>query len=238
MLHTAIATPIAEYTHMADAPRLRIELPDDERGRAPDTIRRFEKLQRKLLNPKLTPKERDAVLAELRQIETAPATRADDAWARSAVSESEKLAEARGETVADDKGIRRIMDRDPLLTLARSGKITADQMEVGEKVRDLYDRRAEALASVPFSGMPGAAHNHEAFVARAYSRAKATEMVDRIERKVFERYQLGAVEVLRAICRDGRALRTMSPNGRTFDRNAVALGKALDLADLVLRRQA
>lgn len=220
-------------------PILRIELPDAERGRAPATIRRWDKLQRKLRNPKLTPKEREIVMAELHQIEAMPAARANEAWAKAALAESAELARCRGERVTDDGNTRRFLDRDPLVSLARSGKITADQLETGLAVRDLYDRRREGMGTGEFTGMPGAAHNHEAFVLRGFTRARATAMVVRVEMAVHDacRHEPAALTMLRAICEDGLPI-TSGGKGRNTERNAGAFALALDVAETVLRRQA
>lgn len=238
MIHAAHIRPTAPAAEIAMPDTLRIELPDDERGRSPETIRRFETLQRKLANPKITDKARKAALAELEQIERAPAQRADAAWARTAVQEVEDLATARGETVVEDRsGVRRILDRDPLVSLARTGRISPEQLETGQYVRELYDRRAEEAGAREYTGMPGAAHNHEAFIVRAHTRAKACEMLGRIERAVAMRCKPPALDMLRAVCERGFSIRSQSAGGRSFDRNAAALGTALDAADRVLRRQ-
>jgi hypothetical protein len=234
VIAAVLATPIVRFAPMTD-PRIRIALPDDERGRAPDTIRRFERLQRKLANPKTPAKERDAILAELEQIERAPLDRADAAWSRAAIGETEALARARGETVASDRGLRRVLDRDPLLSLARSGHLKPDQLEVGQLVRDLYDRRAEGAGAIEYTGMPSASHNHEAFVARAYARAKACAMLGRIERQVAARCRPPALTMLRVVCERGHSIRSQASGGKAFERNAAGLAAALDVADDVLK---
>lgn len=239
MTALAIFPQPVRFLAMADLTKTRIDLPDDERGRAPDTIKRFDRLQRKLANPKLTAKERDAVLAELAQIENAPSRRSDEAWSRTATTESVALATLRGEHVTAEGSAWRVLDRDPLLSLARTGKITADQLETGQKVRDLYDRRAEDAGAREFDGMPSSAHNHEAFIVRAFTRAKACEMVGRIERVVAIRCiaEPASLTMLRVVCERGLSV-TSQGKGRAFDRNAAALALALDIADDVLQRRA
>lgn len=255
---TALATfpqPV-RFLPMPDLTKTRIDLPDDERGRAPDTIKRFDRLQRKLANPKLTAKERDAVLAELAQIENAPSRRSDEAWSRTATTESVALAGLRGEQVATEGGAWRVMDRDPLLSLLRAGALTLKQFDAGKAVCELYDLRKADTSSVAFDGMPAAAHDHERFIATRFLRAKASVPAGQLEVAVLNghyRSRTGSLfvlkcwpglraagmephislRVLRDVCCEGRTLTSLG-RGRAYDRHRKALAWALDVADEVL----
>jgi len=222
---------------MPSETRLRIELPDEERGRSPDVVKRFDRLQRKLIHPKLTKKERDVALAELEQIEEAPKRRAEASRDRAAAEEAERLAAGRGEDPGSvTPGFR--IDRDPLAILAARSHLTPEQLRTGEAVRDLYERRAEQAGAVEYTGMPGSAHNHEAFVAKGAERAFACADLGRIERQVAIRCSAEPVclTMLRVVCERGLPVSSQGA-GRAMGRNIRALARALDIADLVLRKQ-
>jgi hypothetical protein len=138
----------------------------------------------------------------------------------------------------DRSGVKRILDRDPLLSLARSSKITPEQLETGQEVRELYDRRGEDAGAMEYTGMPSGGHNHEHFVAKRFERAKACEMIGRIERAVAVNCSAepASLTMLRVVCERGMSV-TSQGKGRAFDRNAAALAKALEVADDVLRRR-
>lgn len=230
-----------ENDAVTDAPikRLAIELPAHERGRGDADILRFDRLQAKLKRGDLTPKQREAALKERDRMERAPEETADKEWRERAIGETEALAAQRGEAIAEDKaGVRRILDRDPLLNLARAGHITADQLEVAQRVRELYDSRASDAGAMEYTGLPGAAHDHERFVANRFSRAKASAMVVRIERAIAINCSAepACLTMLRVICERGMSANSQG-EGRALDRNRQSFARALDVADAVLRRQ-
>lgn len=231
-----------EIAAMTEPKRLAIALPEHERGRSEDHVRRLEILNRRLAKPlpkgdRKAEKAREADLAERDALEALPAVKADQRWQREALAETEALAAQRGEAITEDRaGVRRIMDRDPLLSLARSGHITPDQLEVGQRVRELYDSRASDAGAMEYSGMPGAGHDHEKFVANRFSRAKVSAMVVRIEMAVHADGGEAGTVVLRTICMYGRSMNTQG-EGRAYKRNCIKFARAMDVADLVLRRQ-
>lgn len=224
--------------------RLAIELPAHERGRSQDDIKRLDILNRRIARPlpkgdKRAEKEREAHIAERDTLERRPLVVADGKWARAANDETTALAEARGETIAEDKsGVRRILDHDPLLSLARSDHLTPEQLDVGLEVRQLYDSRAQDAGAMEYTGMPGAAHDHERFIASRFTRAKASEFIGRIERAVAVHCSAepACLVALRAVCERGWPMVSMG-KGRLFERNCVAFARALDVADAVLRRR-
>jgi hypothetical protein len=237
--------------------KLQIHLPDAERGRSPDVLRRFDKLTRKLARPNLTEKERRDIIEELVAIERSPAAAAEAEWRRQAISETEALAAARGEQVASEKsGVKRLLDRDPLLSLARAKALTNDQLEAGIAVRELYDLRAGDAASAPFDGMPAGRHDHEHFVAKRWLRAKTVLPIGQLETAILNghfRTRSGillaleawpamkaagmephiSLRVLRWVCGEHNTLTSLG-QGRAYDRHRRALCWALDVAGDVL----
>lgn len=236
-----IAIQTMDLTAMTETPksRLAIELPDHERGRGPEDVQRFDRLNARLKRTDLTPKQREAALKERDRMERAAEETADTAWRDRAITETAALATARGEQVTEDKaGVKRILDRDPLLSLARAGHITADQLEVAQRVRELYDSRASDAGAMEYTGLPSGGHNHEHFVASRFSRAKASAMVVRIEMAVHVNCSAepACLVMLRAICERGMSANSQG-EGRALDKNRTAFARALDVADAVLRRQ-
>jgi hypothetical protein len=223
----------------AEAP-VRVELPDHERGRSPDELKRLDRILKKLGDPGLTVKDRDELLDEMAKIERAPREWRDVQWLKEATAETEALAVARGEEVGNDRGgMRRILDRDPLLTLARAGHLTADQLETAQIVRELYDSRAQDAGAMEYSGMPSAAHDHEKFVSTRFERAKASAMLGRMERVIAITCSAepACLVMMRIVCERGLAVSSQG-KGRAFERNCAALARAMDVADDVLKRRA
>lgn len=243
--HSALAYSRDHRAMPIDVPkRLAIELPAEERGRSAEDLRRLDILNRRIAKPlpkgdKRAEREREAHIAERDALELRPAIAADSKWAKAANEETSALAASRGEEVVEDKsGVRRVLDRDPLLSLARVGALTPEQLDVGLEVRELYDSRTQDAGAVEFTGMPGTAHDHEKFIATRFTRAKASEMLGRIERTIAINCSAEPVclTMLRVVCERGMSIASQG-KGRAFDRNAAAFARALDVADDVLRRR-
>jgi hypothetical protein len=222
-----------------------ISLPPEERGRSEFDIRRLDQINARLLRgyrPRkdLTVEEqREADLKRRADLEREISARAEEKRRLEAMAEADLLAAARGEEVETDRsGIRRVLDRDPLLSLARTGKLSPEQLETGQEVRELYDRRGEDAGAMEYTGMPSGGHDHERFVGKRFERAKACEMIGRIERAIPIRCpkEPAALVMIRIVCERGMSV-TSQGKGRAFDRNALALALALDVADDVLRRR-
>ena len=232
-------------TTLSGPERKPLQLPDRERGRSDYDLARLDRINARLARGykptrgRTAEEQREDDLRRREELEHEIERRAEEHLRELRLAETEALAELRGEEVATERsGMKRILDRDPLLSLARCGKITPEQLETGQEVRDLYDRRAEDAGAMEYTGMPGGGHDHEKFVGNRFLRAKACEMIGRIERKVAvlcveEPASLG---MLRAVCERGMSVASQG-KGRAFERNAAALGKALDVADDVLRRR-
>jgi hypothetical protein len=241
------ASQIAKGLRPASDDHARTELPDAERGRGPEDIKMLDRLNRRLtLNAyvqtkTMSPEEqRNADLRAREHLEHTARLVAEDARDRVARAEAQALAEIRGEEVeVEPSGLRRVLDRDPLLSLARAGHLTPEQLETGQTVRDLYDSRAADAGAMEYTGMPSGAHDHEAFVAKRFTRAKCSEMIGRIERRIALdcRDEPACLTMLRAVCERGLSASSQG-SGRGYVRNRTALARALDVADLVLRRQA
>lgn len=246
-----IRHPITAYPQDQAMPseppkRLAIALPDHERGRAEHDLRELDRINARLLanaykrkGSKTADGQRDDDLRNREALENRAAVKADARRLREAIEESVSLAVLRGEAVSEDRnGVCRILDRDPLLSLARVGKITPEQLDVGLEVRELYDSRAQDAGVAEITGMPGGAHDHETFVATRFARAKASAMIGRIERAIALDCSAEpmCLTMLRVICERGLSL-TSQGRGRAYERNAAAFARALDVADDVLRRR-
>lgn len=216
--------------------RLAIELPDDERGRSPQEVHRLDVLNRRLSKPiprgdKKAERAWDAAMAERETLERRPHAAAENRWAKAANEESAELARGRGEAVEDTGGVKRILDRDPLAGLTW---LTKEQFDAGQEMREAYLLRADDLGAVEFTGMPGSPHDNDKFVRARLKRAKATNYVARVERRVALdcRHEPVALQMLRVVCERGFTL-TSQGRGRAYDRNCKALAMALDVAEAV-----
>lgn len=227
-------------------PSGEIELPDQERGRSAFDIKELDRINARLTAntyrssaARTAAEKREDDLRRREELERRPEARADQQWKRDAQAETVALAAGRGEQIAAEKsGVKRILDRDPLLSLARTGKLSPDQLETGLEVRLLYERRADDAGAMEYTGQPSGGHNHERFVANRFTRAKACEMIGRIERAVavYCSAEPACLTMIRVVCERGMTV-TSQGKGRAFERNAAALAKALDVADDVLRRR-
>lgn len=227
--------------------RLAIELPSHERGRSPEEIRQLDRLNRRLTanayqstRGSSAAEKREADLRAREHIERGPTERLEEATVAAGIAESEALAEARGEVIGfEGAGIRRVLDRDPLLRLANSGHLTPEQLDTGRTLADLYDARAQDLGAMEYNGMPSGAHDHERFVAKRFTRAKASEMLGRVERAVAINCSAepACLTMLRAVCERGMSV-TSQGTGRGYARNLAAIARALDVAEAVLCRRA
>jgi hypothetical protein len=206
----------------------RTELPDAERGRAADDIRQLDRLNRRLV-------------ANARQhLELSPLDRAAEAEVAAGIAESMALATVRGEEVATTTGgVKQLLERDPLLRLASANHITPKHLETGRELVDLYEARCSDLGAIEYGGTPGGAHNNDRYVDSRLKRAKASEMLGRVERAVAINCSAepACLTMLRVVCERGMSV-TSQGKGRAFERNVAALIRALEVAEPVLRRQA
>lgn len=252
----AEVTRIADWLKRPDAADEggRIELPESERGRGPDDLKRLDRLNARLARADLTEKKREAAIAERMKLEGSPRETADQQWRQQATAETVELARSRGETVEAPKSGRvRVLDRDPLIPLLRSGKLTAQQYDAGVAMRDAYEARSEGVGSqLGAVNSTGGAHNNDSYVLSALHRAKALQRIGTVERAILtgsfvnakgqrqtvqcweEFAKQGAqphvgLQMLRAVCSEGKSLSSQG-EGRAFARNAVALAIALDVA--------
>lgn len=258
-----IAHPVHEYRPMSIEKRIRIELPDDERGRSEYELAELDRVNARLARGykphrgQSADQQREADLARRGELEGRAEAKRNAQEIAAGQAETEALAEGRGETVSEDRsGVRRILDRDPLLSLFRAGALTMKQLEAGVAVRELYDIRMGDAATAPFDGMPAGSHDHERFVSNRFKRAKSTVPVGQLETALLNghfRTKDGslhivkcwpalkaaglethvALRVLRWVCCEHNTLTSLG-QGRPYNRNRQGLCWALDVADEVL----
>lgn len=236
----------------------KIELPDAERGRDQRDLDRLDVLNARLAKePKArgrlsAEKAREEDLKERDAIESRPADLAEREWAREASEETASLAEARGEEVHRG-GRLEIVSHDALRRLLMCGKLTPDQHEAGEALRECYEKRSADVGSQLGDLTPGASsHDNHKFVANRFVNTLATLRAQAVEIAVLTglyRLKDGAVlqieahkafaedgappphvalTVLRKICSENIGL-TEQGRGRAFGRNSRALVIALDI---------
>ena len=244
----------------------RLRLPPGERGASFDEIRELEKINRRLARGykphrgRTVDEQREADLKRRAEIEASASTRQEVREVSEGVEESAQLAEARGETVErQPSGLVRIIDHDPVLSLARAGVLSARQLEVAEAVCALYAIRQSDLASKPYDGMPAGMHNHEHFIASRFVKAKASVPAAQLETailvghyrsvtgtlfvlKCWPELKLAGMEphvsltVLRKVCEQRHTLTSLG-RGRAYERHKRAFLDAIAVADEVLDRR-
>lgn len=249
---------------MSVAGKLRIELPDEERGRSEYDLKELDRINARLAKngykasaDSTAAEKREADLQRRMDLERRPQLRADQQWQKTAMAETEALAESRGEALAAERsGVKRIVDRDPLFSLARSGVLNQSQIDAGLAVREMYDLRRGDASTATFDGMPAGSHDHEQFVGNRFLRAKATIPAGQLETAILNghfRSRTGSLfvlkgwpkfleagmqphvslQVLRWVCCEDNTLTSLG-RGRAYDRNRKALCWALDVANEVL----
>lgn len=222
----------------SEAKAIKIELPDAERGRGANDIRRLDRLLNRLTRQDLTAKQREAAMRELYALESAPKESADKAWRDRVNAETAELAKIRGEEVERAKsGTVTIRSRDPLMNLLRRGHLTAEQFDTATALRSAYEARAEGLGSqLGRIGGLGGAHNNNRFVMAHLNRAKALQRVATVERAILLsplfrdndcQSHIG-LTMVREICGHGKSLSSQG-EGRAFTANLKAFCIALDV---------
>jgi len=243
--------------------RGRTDLPTSERGRSQADIAMLDRINARLTRGyksrygKTADQQREDDLKLRDNLERLAAHRDEAKALLERERETTALAQGRGEAVeSDSQGVKRIIDRDPILSLTRAGVLNEGQVEVAQAIRDLYEIRQADAASAPFDGMPGAAHDHERFVASRFLRAKASVPIGQLETAILNGHYLNrdgviyvlstwpdligagmdprlSLEVMRDVCCHGKTLTSLG-RGRAYERNKTALVFALAVADEVL----
>jgi hypothetical protein len=245
---------------VAEKPFL-IELPDAERGRTAAEVARLDILNARLARePKARGRmsaedARSADLAERDELENRPHIHAEREWARAANDETARLAKGRGEEAATSpSGRLEIVSRDPLRRLLNSGRLSPDQHEAAEALRECYEARAgDANSQLAEIVQSTSGHDNHRFVATRYTRALATDRAQAVELAIltgFYRLRDGsrleikahaafktigsppphvALTVLRDLCAHNIGLSEQAAGGRAFQRNSKALIIALDI---------
>lgn len=211
--------------------KLKIELPDHERGRSPQDIARLEVLNARLSKPpkargRMSADEaRTADLKERERIEHGPSERADQAWARDAIEETKALAVLRGEDMAE---------RDGLMSLFRRERLTPEEYDLGIEVRACYEARNADVGSQLGSVSIGAAHDNDRYVMARAKRARKlwalgkTEIALAVECKD----EPACLQLMRAVVGEGVTLSAFG-RGRAFERNLKALLRALRIYERI-----
>lgn len=236
-------------------PVSKIELPDHERGRSAEELRRLDRLNARLARPDLKGEKRDSALRERERLERRVEEVREKAWQDESRDETAALAQARGEDIdRKGKGPIRVVSRDPLLSLLRKGHLTAEQYDAGVTLKDAYERRSEGVGSqLGAVNSVGGAHNNDGCVMAGLQRAKALQRIGVVERCILAGFSRDprtggqincdawrdfraqdaqphvALAVIRAVCSEGKAL-TSQGEGRAFERNLKAFRIALDVA--------
>lgn len=249
-----------ESIQMAEAKPFKIELPDAERGRDQRDLDRLDVLNARLAKP---PKPRGrmsaddtrkADLAERAELERRPNVLAERQWARDAAEETATLATARGAEIQRSPGGRlEIVSHDALRRLLQCGKLSPEQHEAGEALRECYEMRSsDANSQLANLVQSGTAHDNHSFVGTRFTRAMASNRAQAVELAVLtgmfrlkdgsllriEAHQAFAAHgapqphlalaVLRKVCAENIGL-TEQGRGRAFERNSKALLIALDI---------
>ncbi len=218
-----------------------IELPESERGFDPAQIARYDKARAMLLQTrvKLSEEQREGYARTIAKIEANRREWLDKTWREGASSETASLARARGEEVeASGSGNLRVVTRDPLISLARKGHLTAEQYDLAVTIRDLYEVRSAGLGS-QMGGIGSASsptYDNSPSVFYGVQRGKALQRLGRIEIAVSLQCRLengqidpNGLAMLRAVCGEGKSLSSQG-EGRALERNAASLARALDVA--------
>lgn len=248
----------------------RIELPDAERGRSARDLARLEILNARLANP---PKPRNGKTAEearmidLRErdaIETAPHVKAERDAVLAGLKEAAQLAKDRGETVEEDAvGRLHIRSRDSLQNLANAGKLTAEQVSAGRKLRTCYENRGDglgsALTNIRTMGTSPTYDNRKAVWA-GLKRGEEGILIGQVEcairvgyfrhHKTAQIIDIGgwrewlserqvlphvAMQMLQEVVGHDKAITAFGRSDSVLDRHTRALALALDVADAVIR---
>lgn len=218
-----------------------IELPESERGFDPAQVARYDKARAMLTQArvKLTDEQRKGYAQTIAKIEANRLAWLEKTWQESASSETASLARARGEDVeTGGSGNLRVVSRDPLISAARCGHLTAEQYDIAVTIRDLYEARSAGLGS-QMGGIGSASsptYDNSPSVFYGIQRGKALQRLGRIEIAVALNCKLenGQIDVngltmLRAVCGHGKSLSSQG-EGRAMERNAASLARALDVA--------
>jgi hypothetical protein len=207
---------------------IQIELPDAERGHPDASIRRFDKLLRKLALTTLTERQRDIAAEELAAIERGPLLAEEKSSLDRHLQTLEHLELLRDQDIRpdrDDSGRLRIRSRDPLAAMVKVGTITAVEFIALSKYRDLFEERREILRSQLGSSNPGSGVIDIDREERQQARAdKVRLLLLGAEAAVKARAARNgrSLMVLRLVAGEGRSLTSTARGGATRHRNKYA----------------
>jgi len=225
-------------TKTAAAMKPKLVSDQDQLGRLTrDEERDLDKAVMELTKAK-TKGARDIARDKIARIAAKPKQRLTVAERKTALEEITRLAEARGEEVDSnpEHGGLMIKTRDGLHRMWKLGHLTREQYETGLIYRKGHEARGADLQASQIGDTGGAGHNHEAFVAKRFERAKLGQFVGATDRAV----ALGcisnpaALQMLRHVAGQGGSI-TDFGGGRALDRNRKGLSQALEIAQRVWR---
>lgn len=210
-----------------------MELPAKERGRTAVDLKRWNRVRDKLRAPdsNLSPEDRDALAVEMRQIEEAVRDRGDADALKAHLDEQERRARDAGEVVARNTKTGRVnvLSWDAVKALAQAKVFTADQFETATQMKALYEARQADAGALEYGDTRGSGHNHEAFVANRFERARASADIALVERAISLRAEPNCLKMFRWVVGENHALSAQG-KGRAFERNLACLLTALDVA--------
>lgn len=208
--------------------KLKIELPDHERGRSPEDVRRFDKLQNEIKNRavlQLTDEQVEIRRQQIAEIEARTRVEADKAWIGQATEERQALATLRGEDLGE---------RDGLMSLLRFQCISPEDYDLAMEIRACYEARSSDVGSQLGNISPGAAHNNDRYVMARAKRARRlwalgkTEIAVALECKD----EPACLQMLRAVVGEGVVLSAFG-RGRAFQRHLAALLRAVRIYERI-----
>lgn len=148
------------------------------------------------------------------------------------MDETYRQAEARGEAPERlNTGALRIVERDPLLSLIRAGKLTPDEFDVGIDFQELYARQAQDAGALQYGDTAGGGHDNDRYVFTRLQRAKITTQISKAEVDISFgcRDEPMAIVMFKGVVGQRKPVSSFG-KGRAFDRNVVALKRALGVA--------
>lgn len=189
------ADQLAKGLRAPEGPALiAAELPEDERGLTIAQVRRYNQLQKRLARPDLKPRQRQAAMLEIENMEVARKRAQDDAWIKGSMAETADLAQARGEDVewnAGGGGLR-VLSRGGLYQAYRRGNLepehgplNADDLyAAGKRYRDAYE--AHVGHTSPSGGGAGGAAPQVRVIEAGIKLAAMRDVLGSREREVLD----------------------------------------------------
>ncbi len=173
--------------------------------------------------------------ALMAEVETEVSERIETRSVARGLDESVKLEMARGGEIDHSAsfGHCRMLDRDGLKTLFDRARLTREEYDTGRVYRHLTEM---AFSGGKSQMEPRVGGTTVDLIGQGFTRAKAGTLRTKIDLAVAVQLKSDpvALQVLRLVAGEGRALRTLANGSRSFDRHVVSLKSALAVAAKVL----